>query len=32
MTAEEPENPELKDMTRRLWIAAALSAPLLCSR
>jgi Cu+-exporting ATPase len=29
MTAEEPENHELKDMTRRLWIAAILSAPLL---
>ncbi len=29
MTKDEPENPELRDMTRRLWIAAALSAPLL---
>jgi P-type Cu+ transporter len=29
MTAEAPENHELKDMTRRLWIAAAFSAPLL---
>jgi Cu+-exporting ATPase len=29
VTAEEPENHELRDMTRRLWIAAALSAPLL---
>jgi Cu+-exporting ATPase len=29
MTAEEPENHELKDMTRRLWIAAILSGPLL---
>jgi Cu+-exporting ATPase len=29
MTAEAPENRELKDMTRRLWIAAILSAPLL---
>ncbi|HKW03220.1 MAG TPA: heavy metal translocating P-type ATPase [Vicinamibacterales bacterium] len=29
MTKDEPENPELVDMTRRLWIAAALSAPLL---
>jgi len=29
MTAEEPENHELKDMTRRLWISAALSAPLV---
>ena len=29
VTAEAPENHELKDMTRRLWIAAILSAPLL---
>src|SRR5262249_30277702 len=29
MTKEAPENHELRDMTRRLWIAAALSAPLL---
>jgi Cu+-exporting ATPase len=29
VTAEEPENPELRDMTRRLWLSAALSAPLL---
>jgi len=29
MTAEEPENHELKDMTRRLWISVALSAPVL---
>ena len=29
MTAEEPENHELRDMTRRLWICAAFSAPLL---
>ena len=28
VTAEE-SNPELDDMTRRLWIASALSAPLL---
>jgi Cu+-exporting ATPase len=28
-TAAAAENPELRDMTRRLWIAAALSAPLL---
>jgi Cu+-exporting ATPase len=28
-TAAEPENHELKDMTRRFWIAAALSAPLM---
>jgi Cu+-exporting ATPase len=26
---EEAENPELRDMTRRLWVAAALSVPLL---
>jgi P-type Cu+ transporter len=26
---EEAENPELRDMTRRFWIAAALSVPLL---
>jgi Cu+-exporting ATPase len=29
LTAEEPENRELADMTRRFWISAALSAPLL---
>jgi Cu+-exporting ATPase len=29
ITAEEPENPELKDMTRRLWVSAVLSAPLV---
>ncbi len=28
VTAEEAPDPELRDMTRRLWIAAALSAPL----
>ena len=28
-TGEDAENPELRDMTLRLWIAAALSAPLL---
>ena len=28
-TAGEAENPELADMTRRFWIGAALSAPLL---
>lgn len=27
--AEEEENPELLDMTRRLWVSAILSAPLL---
>jgi len=26
---EDGENPELRDMTLRLWVAAALSAPLL---
>ena len=26
---EEEEDPELKDMTRRFWVSAALSAPLL---
>jgi Cu+-exporting ATPase len=26
---EEAENPELRDMTRRFWVAAALSIPLL---
>ena len=29
MSAEEPENHELKDMTRRLWISAALSVPVM---
>src|SRR6266851_8397626 len=28
-TAGVEENPELADMTRRFWIAAALSAPLV---
>ncbi len=28
-TGEDGENPELRDMTRRFWVAAALSAPLL---
>jgi len=28
VTAEEPENHELKDMTRRFWVAAALTVPL----
>jgi Cu+-exporting ATPase len=27
-TAEEPDNAELRDMTRRLWISAILTAPL----
>jgi Cu+-exporting ATPase len=29
VSVEAPPNPELIDMTRRLWIAAALTAPLL---
>jgi Cu+-exporting ATPase len=29
VTVEQPPNPELIDMTRRFWIAAALTAPLL---
>ncbi|HXT21452.1 MAG TPA: heavy metal-binding domain-containing protein, partial [Thermoanaerobaculia bacterium] len=29
ITAHEPENPELRDMTRRFWVAVALTAPLL---
>jgi Cu+-exporting ATPase len=29
MTAEEPANPELDDMTRRIWVGAILTAPLL---
>ncbi|MDI1481076.1 heavy metal translocating P-type ATPase [Polyangium sp. y55x31] len=29
LTAEEPPNPELESMTRRLWISAVLSLPLL---
>jgi Cu+-exporting ATPase len=29
ITLDEPDSHELDDMTRRLWIAAALSAPLL---
>jgi Cu+-exporting ATPase len=28
VTVEEPPNPELVDMTRRLWIAAALGLPV----
>jgi P-type Cu+ transporter len=27
--AEEEENPELRDMSRRFWVSTALSAPLL---
>jgi Cu+-exporting ATPase len=29
VTAAEEENPELRDMTRRFWVSAALTAPLL---
>jgi Cu+-exporting ATPase len=29
VTAEPPENPELADMTRRLWASAALTGPLV---
>jgi Cu+-exporting ATPase len=29
VTAEEEENPELRDMTRRFWISLVLTAPLL---
>jgi len=29
VSAEEEENPELKDMNRRFWISAVLSVPLL---
>jgi len=29
VTGEEPENPELRHMTHRLWVTAALSVPLL---
>ncbi len=29
VTAVEPDNPELRDMTRRFWISLALTAPLL---
>ncbi|MFP3940949.1 MAG: copper-transporting P-type ATPase, partial [Thermoanaerobaculia bacterium] len=29
VTAEEEENPELVDMTRRFWVSAALSVPVL---
>jgi Cu+-exporting ATPase len=28
-TLEEPDNPELRDMTRRFWIGLGLTAPLL---
>jgi Cu+-exporting ATPase len=29
ITAQEEENPELRDMTRRFWISLALTVPLL---
>jgi len=29
VTAKEEDNPELRDMTRRLWVAVALTVPLL---
>jgi Cu+-exporting ATPase len=29
MSAEEPENPELTNMTRRFWVSVALTIPLL---
>ncbi|MCA9716758.1 MAG: YHS domain-containing protein, partial [Myxococcales bacterium] len=29
VTVEEEDNPELRDMTRRLWFSAALSLPLV---
>jgi Cu+-exporting ATPase len=29
VTATEEENPELRDMTRRFWVSAALTTPLL---
>jgi Cu+-exporting ATPase len=29
VSAEPPENPELRDMTRRFWLATAFTAPLV---
>ena len=29
VTAKQEENPELRDMTRRFWVAVVLTAPLL---
>ena len=29
VTAQEEDNPELRDMTRRFWISVALTVPLL---
>ena len=31
VTAQEEDNPELRDMTRRFWISLALTAPLLAA-
>ncbi|MEO8052052.1 MAG: heavy metal translocating P-type ATPase [Acidobacteriota bacterium] len=31
ISAEEEENPELKDMTRRFWVGVALTIPVLVS-
>src|SRR2546426_3451302 len=31
ISAEEEENPELRDMTRRFWVSTALTLPLLAS-
>ncbi len=28
VTADEPDNPELRDMTRRFWVGLALTAPV----
>ena len=28
VTTEEPDNPELRDMTRRFWVSSLLTAPL----
>jgi Cu+-exporting ATPase len=32
LTADEPENHELKDISRRFWTATALTAPSSRSR
>jgi len=32
ITAEPQANPELADMTRRLWVAAVLTAPVFASQ
>jgi Cu+-exporting ATPase len=31
VTAQEEENPELRDMTRRFWVSLGLTAPLLAA-